>query len=313
MNLIFNKMPLHRYSAGGDLDKGSKIDLLNGDCLDLLPAIPDKSVDIVLTDPPYLYLAAKWEVPFDEDAVFAHFMRIVKDDGFICFFGRGVSFYRWNMILSNLGAKFLEEIVWGKNMNSSLVHPLCRVHELCNVYTPKNGKIRRSRINPADNENVDYEGLAGHIKRISASLDNHQKLKKMKDFLTTGNFDYDVNRKLGKEMTVEGAKKKMSDDIMSLRVITDGMLEKSIITCRPPHFDTLHETQKPVKLLERIMLICKDFNEGVVLDAFMGSGSTGVACLNQGRQFVGIEKDENYYNVSKNRIKEELNKGDTLF
>ena len=65
--------------------------------------------------------------------------------------------------------------------------------------------------------------------------------------------------------------------------------------------NTLHPTQKPVDLLEFFILNSSDENE-VVLDAFMGSGSTGVACVNTGRNFIGMELDENYFNIAKERI-----------
>ena len=68
-----------------------------------------------------------------------------------------------------------------------------------------------------------------------------------------------------------------------------------------------HPTQKPVKLLE--YLIKTYTNEGdVVLDSFMGSGTTGVACINTGRRFVGMELDEKYFNIAKKRIKEATEK-----
>jgi DNA modification methylase len=77
-----------------------------------LSRIEDSSVDVVLTDPPYLYLKnQKLDVPFDEDVVFAHFKRILKDSGFVVMFGRGESFYRWNTKLAGMGLKFKEEVI----------------------------------------------------------------------------------------------------------------------------------------------------------------------------------------------------------
>lgn len=67
----------------------------------------------------------------------------------------------------------------------------------------------------------------------------------------------------------------------------------------------LHPTQKPIKLLEDLI---KTFSneDDLVLDNTMGSGSTGVACVNTGRKFIGIEKDENYFNIAKKRIEEHI-------
>lgn len=70
---------------------------------------------------------------------------------------------------------------------------------------------------------------------------------------------------------------------------------------------TCHTTQKPVSLMEEIIKI--HTNEGdVILDCFMGSGSTGVACMNTGRRFIGIELNEDYFDIAKNRIEESLHK-----
>ena len=74
---------------------------------------------------------------------------------------------------------------------------------------------------------------------------------------------------------------------------------------------TVHPTQKPVELLE--YLIKTYTNEGeLVLDNCMGSGSTGVACLNTNRKFIGIELDDNYFEIAENRIKESIDKKEEL-
>ena len=64
-----------------------------------------------------------------------------------------------------------------------------------------------------------------------------------------------------------------------------------------------HPTQKPVKLIEQI--INKYSDEGMtIFDPFLGSGTTAVACINTGRNFIGIEKDEDYFNIAQKRVKE---------
>lgn len=71
---------------------------------------------------------------------------------------------------------------------------------------------------------------------------------------------------------------------------------------------SLHPTQKPVALLEYLIKTYSN-EDDIILDNCMGSGSTGVACVNTGREFIGIELDENYYNIAKNRISQALNDG----
>ena len=77
--------------------------------------------------------------------------------------------------------------------------------------------------------------------------------------------------------------------------------------CNP--LNRVHPTQKPVALLEYLIKTYTN-EEDIVLDFTMGSGSTGVACVNTNRKFIGIELDDTYYNIAKNRIEETLkNKG----
>ncbi|MEK2460699.1 hypothetical protein [Lactiplantibacillus plantarum] len=82
------------------------VNLLKGDCLDLMKKLPDKSVDAIVTDPPYEYLNHKLDRRFNEKAVFEQWNRVVKDNGMILFFGRGESFYRWNYLLNQMGWHF---------------------------------------------------------------------------------------------------------------------------------------------------------------------------------------------------------------
>jgi len=96
-----------------------KIELLHGDCIDLLSKIPDGSIDAIITDPPYGYLKnQKLDIPFNEAVFFSEAKRVLKPAGFIVLFGRGSSFYRWNTILADLGFTFKEEIIWFKNQST---------------------------------------------------------------------------------------------------------------------------------------------------------------------------------------------------
>ena len=86
------------------------------------------------------------------------------------------------------------------------------------------------------------------------------------------------------------------------RRIRNGFRYADIIKAKRTN-NKLHPTQKPVDLLELLLKQSTNENE-IVLDCFMGSGSTGVACMNTNRKFIGIELDENYFNIAKQRIEE---------
>ena len=83
--------------------------------------------------------------------------------------------------------------------------------------------------------------------------------------------------------------------------INNGMNEKSIIKEQRDHYDTIHPTQKPVPLLVRILNLISNKGD-TILDCFSGSGSTAVACMKSGRDFIGFELDKEYYNKSIERI-----------
>lgn len=108
------------------MEERAKINLYLGDSLEAMKKMPDNSVDVILTDPPYLYLKnQKLDREFDEQSFFAESKRILTKDGFIVLFGRGASFYRWNTRLDELGFNFKEEIVWDKSQNTSPLMALC--------------------------------------------------------------------------------------------------------------------------------------------------------------------------------------------
>ena len=92
--------------------------IYNEDCLEGMKRIPDKSVDAIVTDPPYKYLKHKLDRDWNEDVIFDEWNRVLKDDGFIVIFGRGIPFYRWNVKLNELGFNFKEEVIWNKKASS---------------------------------------------------------------------------------------------------------------------------------------------------------------------------------------------------
>ena len=79
-------------------------------------------------------------------------------------------------------------------------------------------------------------------------------------------------------------------------------IPSNIIECPVNKKNKYHETEKPVKLLEDLINIFSIDENHIILDFTMGSGSTGVACLNTNRKFIGIELDEKYFNIAKDRI-----------
>jgi site-specific DNA-methyltransferase (adenine-specific) len=316
----------------------------NKDCLEGMKGIPSESVDVVLTDPPYLYLKnQKLDRSFDENSFFLEVKRILRKDGFIVMFGRGTSFYRWNTILSDLGFNFKEEIIWSKGYCTSPLMRLSRVHETVSIHTKGKGTIRKTKVPYLEMKKYDVASIMDDIKRMRSILHNPKSLLAVENFLRNNIRDtsdgwkannISISSKITKEdrcvsvarsmekgcneksiirtdredcdtftkFAVNTDKRKTGDRCCNvMQSIQFGLNEKSIIKESPNHYDAIHPTQKPVRLLERLLnIVCGD---GVtVLDPFSGSGSTAIACINTNRNYIGFEIDKEYFDSSEKRI-----------
>ena len=244
------------------------IDLRCGDCLELMKDIPDGSIDLILCDLPYGVTQNKQDITLPFDKLWEHYERIIKDNGAILLFGQG-TFY---VDLVNSNRKlFRYDLVWDKQLTSGFLNakrmPL-RQHEQIAVFYKKL---------PTYNPQFKH-GKPLHSKGFSYKNKEH------------------TNQNYGEF--------NMTDDSRA------GSTEKyptSILSFSKQHPSIAkHRTEKPVELLEYLIKTYTDGGE-TVLDNSMGSGSCGVACVNTGRKFIGIELDEGYFNIAKKRIEEAVN------
>lgn len=274
--------------------------IYNEDCLKGMKQIPDSSIDCIITDPPYLYLHnQKFDVPFDEEAFFDEVKRVLKDDGFIALFGRGASFYRWNTLLANRGIKFKEEIIWDKRNTTSPPLPLSRIHETISIHTKGKGKIYRSKIPYDEMRNNEDEIIVADAKRI-VSYVRRNDMQELFDEVTNGVMKKAVKRK--HNVTISSEIRGENRAVSTIKSIQNGFNEKDIISVPRENYTYVHPTQKPVRLLERIMALVS--REGdVILDPFSGSGSTAIASINTHRNFIGFEIDKEYFVSSIERIR----------
>ena len=277
------------------------IDLRCGNCLEEMKKIRDESVDAVVTDPPYLYLKnQQFDKPFDEQLFFTQVKRILKKDGFIVMFGRGTSFYRWNTILSNMGFVFKEEIIWEKEKNTSPFSNLLRFHETISIFTKGNGIINKVKIPYIEARKNNLEGIISDIKRLKVTFKNFSELEEVEKYLESGLLVFNRKKVSKFEITAPECKN-YSRCVAVARGIREGLVERDIMKEQRDYYNMQHPTQKPIRLMERLVqLVSKE--EDVVLDPFMGSGSTGVACLNINRSFIGFEIDAEYFEIAKERI-----------
>lgn len=282
-------------------------ELIKGDSALKLKGIKSSSVDAVITDPPYLLLDHKLDRPFDEDVIFNELYRVLKDDGMLVIFGRGVSLARWVVKLDELGFKFREEVIWAKTTSSTPFTPIQRKHEMMIVFTKGEGKLRKVRVDPRKDE-VDWGKTYNVLRTLSNYLKKPGTLEIIEHYIKTGENTYGKVEPNAKHSpyNIPNGMRRVNDGLKAYKILTEGRVERSIITVGVNHRGKVHPTEKPVQLMERLINITTDEGD-VILDPFTGSASTGVAALNLDRQFIGIEIDDEYYKTAEQRLKESSN------
>ena len=319
--------------------ENKEYELWNGDCLELMKNIPDKSIDMILCDLPYGTTACKWDSIIDLDILWKHYKRVLMPKGNILLFASQP--FTTTLISSNF-SWFRYNWVWEKESGSNFLSvnymPL-KIHEDILVFSRSNDigtneelreyfyneKIKGGFSNKEINEMLGYStkgsGMAGHYFK----KDKEQfSIPKERDYLKlqeTGYFPlpysqvvdmynsasntptYNPQKSKGKPYSIKQGRGSEIYNNKDNAVITNNNGDRfptSILKFNRDK-ERFHPTQKPVGLLE--YLIKTYSNEGeIILDNCMGSGSTGVACMNTNRKFIGIELDENYFNIAKERI-----------
>ena len=241
--------------------------IYQGDCLELMKQVEDKSVDLILCDLPYGTTACKWDTIIPFDPLWEQYKRIIKDNGAIVLTASQP--FTSALVMSNI-KMFRYAWVWEKDKGANFLQanfqPL-KTHEdiLCFAY----GKTKynpQKTINPRKQSETNSKQLSEKRKEAGLNVEFFKSSSKYeKDKLLPRSVQY------------------FSRDI--------------------PKGGTLHPTQKPVALFS--YLIKTYTNEGdLVLDNCCGSGTTGVACQNLGRNFIEIEISPEYCKIAEDRLKQ---------
>ena len=244
-----------------------KINLYNDDCFNVFKTLPDKSVDLVLTDPPYGTTSIVWDSVLDFDKMWVELERISKPKSNIILFASQP--FSTLLIKSKLDW-FRYELIWNKNKCGSPGLAKKRpqkVHENILMFSKESG----CTYNPIMEKGEPWKRESKSPEGYGTGVNTHK---------------YGF-----------GKKKFMGGENKGIRY------PKSILHASRNFSaqQTVHPTQKPTNVLN--WLIMTYSNEGdVVLDFTMGSGSTGVSAKLTGRKFIGIEKEKEYFDISEKRI-----------
>lgn len=246
------------------------IDLKLGDCLDLMATVPDGSVDMILADLPYGTTACKWDSVIPFEPLWSHYRRVIKRNGAIVLTASQP--FTSALVMSNPGW-FKYTWAWIKNRPTGPQHaknrPMSKHEDVVVFSAAPMG--HRSLLGDA-RMTYNPQGLTSGKRGVVTARGSHSRLTGARP------------NQIGREYTT---------------------VTNAPHTCL--YFDKEegheHPTQKPVALME--YMIRTYTNEGeTVMDNTMGSGTTGVACVNTGRSFIGIEREPSYFAIAERRIRE---------
>jgi len=277
--------------------------LYRGDCFEIMPQLTEK-FQAVITDPPFGYLKHKLDCIFNENIFFENVMNITNPDCSLVFFGRGVTNAKWIVACDKLGFDFKEEIIWNKSYGSSPLMAITRVHETISIFGKEKAKIQKVKIPYVEMKSEDLSSIKVDINRIKTVFSNSSHFDALKKYLDSGKLSFDGDYLAS--TTITNGRKRVNRCISTAQTISEGMNEKSIIKLKREHYNAIHPTQKPVRLLERLLQLClpnKPKEQIVVADFFAGSFSCGEACYNLGLDFIGIEIDKEYFDLGVERLK----------
>lgn len=235
----------------------------NDDCFNVFDRMPEKSIDMVLCDMPYGITKNENDAKLPLSDLWRHYKRIVKPNGAILLFADG--FFLAELMMSN-PTWWRYNIVWDKVLKTGFLNakrmPLRKHEEICVFYR------KQPTYNPQFVDGKPQHGKGTRYRNKDVTNNNYGKFRAIED-------------------TRSGNTKKYPDSVLMFS--------------KPHPSIAKHPTEKPVDLLRYLIRTYTNAGD-VVLDNCMGAGSTGIAALQEGRRFIGIEKSTAYYEIAQKRL-----------
>jgi len=295
----------HTFVVKGDLfelideEQGLIHRVLCGDSTmidDVDKVMNGEKADMVFTDPPYNLLKHKIETGINPTELFALINSFIKDNCFIGFTGQHPTLLEFLNSANDLW-QYSNEIIWHKKVFSGPFQKIGRCHENLMIY--KKGDIQYFNNKYSFDEwleNADYDKLES-IKRDLSYWKSKANGKEQK-----GKEWYEKNKIKSTSKTVDdyyGYTKFMIDvkgrGDVKISTVWDIFRDNSSFSKNRE--ESLHITQKPLLLISRLIGLCSEKQKDLVIDFFLGSGSTLIACQQTKRKCYGIELDEHYCGV----------------
>jgi site-specific DNA-methyltransferase (adenine-specific) len=278
--------------------------IIHGDCFEVMKDIPDKSIDAVITDPPYGIGLAKWDTVVDIPLFTSEVKRV--SNGFYAFFGQMPTMVNWINSANENKLHYCEHISWVKRLCCA-THPqsLSKAHESIVLYKiKKDCKFHSAKgsysdvkipgimfdVHSIESFQRYFSALISKIKTGSYGKENCQ-------FTDTQKARFNETRKF-KEVNMSRGEYASRDVNFT-----------NVWSFLPPYRQTgraykgifNHPTEKPLEIMKRLVEMLTP-EGGTVLDPFCGSGTTALACKELGRNYICIEKEKEYFDIACDRI-----------
>lgn len=244
------------------------IRLYLGNCMELMKNIPDGVIDLILCDLPYGVSACKWDSILPMDKLWLEYKRILKEDGVIALFGREPFS---SLLRSSNMDMYKYDWYWIKPHGANFLNVKYRpfeVVETISIFT--NNPVSYSKKNKNNRYFPQFEEGKPYVSKSGKQVNDRNNSS--------------VRSPIEQTVTVNSGTRYPKNTLYFSK-------DK----------EKLHPTQKPVPLLEYLIKVYTKEKE-IVLDNCMGVGSTGLACSSLDRLFIGMEINENYFNIAKERI-----------
>lgn len=261
---------ISEYNPRLHLDKNN---IYHGDCLELMNGIPDKSINMILCDLPYGTTACSWDEVIPFESLWKHYNRIIKDSGVIALFGSEPFGTVLRMSQFDL---YRYDWYWVKSKAGLYQH------------------AKNRPMKAIETISIFSKSKWGHISQVKNRMPyNPQGIKSSGVKVVTKNYNAGG--------TVGERPNQIGKEYESFTGFPNDVLHYQNIIGR----QAMHPTQKPTDLCEYLIKTYTN-EDDIVLDNCIGSGTTAIAAINTNRQYIGIELNDDYYELAKNRINQHI-------
>ena len=304
--------------------------LVHADCFDVFPYIADKSVDMICCDLPFGTTACAWDVIIPFDKLWNEYKRIIKDKGVIVLFGSepfssllrtsNLDWYKYDWIWEKNNAGNFQLVKYQPlkiHENISVFYNETRDMEFANIMLENMKRLELKNIDVSRLELSRTGGMTGWVtnKLNGSQLPTAEQWDKICKLFGIENKYYEILSTVKRitynldlydtDIICSNKGKAGSLGHLSSESKRDNYIQtktgypKSIL--KYDRENGLHPTQKPLELMKYLIKTYSN-KDDVVMDNCMGSNTTGLACKELNRQYIGIEKDKKYYDVSVSRV-----------